>query len=109
MGTPRDLRKERLDERRVADLNQLSRMVDFFQSRRGALPSSLDELSREPGVASLPRDPENDQPYEYRVKGPKAYEVCAVFDRASEGDGHSFWWHGSGRHCFEKNPAEADR
>jgi hypothetical protein len=109
MGLPGDLRKERLDERRVADLNQLTRMVDFFRTRRNTLPSSLDELSREPGVAALPRDPENGQPYEFRVKGPNAYELCAVFDRASEGDGHSFWWHGPGRHCFEKKPAEATR
>jgi Domain of unknown function (DUF5671) len=109
MGTPDSIRQERLDERRVADLRQVSRMVDFFHTRRGALPPSLDELSRESGVAPLPRDPESDRPYEYRVKGPKAYEVCADFDRVSEGDGHDFWWHGPGRHCFDMKPAEASR
>jgi hypothetical protein len=110
MGTPDRIRKERLDERRVADLRQVSGMVNFFHTRRGALPPSLDELSREPGVAPVPRDPETDKPYEYRVKGPQTYELCAAFDRVSErGDGHSFWWHGPGRHCFEMKPAEASR
>jgi hypothetical protein len=109
MGMPGDIRRGRLDERRVADLQRLATTVDFFRNRRGDLPPSLDDLSREPGVAALPRDPDNDQSYEYRVKGPKAYELCAVFDRASEGDGQSFWWHGPGRQCFEMKPVEAAR
>lgn len=109
MGSPDSIRKERLDGRRVSDLRQLSRMVDFFHTRRGGLPPSLDELSREPGVAALPTDPDTERLYEYRVTGPKAYQLCAVFERTSEGDGQNFWWHGAGRYCFELKPAEAAR
>ena len=44
IGSPSAERMRRLDEIRVSDLMQLSRAVDFYWKREGALPPSLDTL-----------------------------------------------------------------
>jgi hypothetical protein len=48
--------------------------------------------------------------YEYRVTGGRTYELCATFQRDSNGQsgtqsGH-FWTHGPGRQCFQLETKE---
>jgi hypothetical protein len=108
IGSPSEQRLRRLDERRVADLTQLSQAVYWHQDQRHALPAGAAELVDGRRLSRLPLDPSTEEPYEYRVTGELKFEVCAVFDRASPSeDAKDFWYHDVGRRCFEFNVPDA--
>jgi hypothetical protein len=103
LDSPAQERLRRLDERRVDDLRSISAELDFYWTREGTLPSSLEELANEPGVFLELFDPESDQPYEYRVLSDNTYELCAQFSRntTEERDRYrDYWSHEAGRQCF---------
>ncbi len=103
VGPPSEARLERLDARRVEDLQRLSRLIDVHWTKHGRLPPSLDEVASEPRAEAI-KDPVTGQSYEFRPTGEKRYELCAGFDRrshpASRGLGDAFWAHQAGRTCF---------
>ena len=103
VGSPADARIERLDARRVEDLQRLSRLIDVHWAKHGRLPASLEEIASEPRAAAI-KDPVSGQPYQLRLAGEKRYELCAVFDRPStrttRGIRDEFWAHPAGRGCF---------
>ena len=102
IGSPADQRQQRLDERRVSDLEQLSQAVYRHRNERRALPASTSELVNGRRLSRLPFDPSTEEPYEYRVTGERQFELCAVFARPSRPeDAKDFWQHGAGRHCYE--------
>ena len=113
LDSPAQERLRRLDERRVDDLRELSYELDFYWTREGTLPTSLEELSSEPGVFVDLLDPETSQPYEYRVLSSNTYELCAVFvlDTAAEQDRFykDVWSHDSGRQCFQLGALNVNR
>jgi hypothetical protein len=98
IGPPADERARRLDGRRENDLRQLRLAIDLYWTRNNRLPASLDELATEAGTTIYSRDPETGQPYEYSVKPPDQYELCATFARESAG--RHFWSHHVGHRCF---------
>ena len=104
LGSPADERVRQLDQRRVEDLDRISRAVDVYWSRRQQLPSAVEDL-RETGVL-VPNDPISGVPYEYRRREENTYELCAQFERPSSEPGRpgieGFWSHGSGRQCFRR-------
>lgn len=101
LGSPATERARRADERRVGDLRTLARALDVVASRRGALPTSLDDLDPATAPPNGWRDPDAGQLYEYRPLGPRTYELCATFQEAGRpGQAGSFWSHGAGRRCF---------
>ena len=81
LDSPAQERLRRLDERRVDDLRSISAELDFYWTREGTLPSSLEDLAKEPGVFVELYDPQTDQPYEYWVLDSNTYELCAEFAR----------------------------
>ena len=105
LGPPTEGRTRRLDDRRVDNLREITRALDFYWTRHARLAASLDELSREPGVSLNSRDPTTAELYDYRVLGATTYELCAHFQRdsaeGSQGLGKDFWSHGAGRQCFQ--------
>jgi hypothetical protein len=105
VGPPSEGRLQRLDARRVEDLQRLSRLIDVHWAKHGRLPASLDKVDSEPH-ADVIKDPATGQPYEFRPTGEKRYELCAVFNReTSPGPyqyGEEFWAHGAGRGCFSR-------
>jgi hypothetical protein len=117
LGSPREARRRRLDARRVADLNQITLATDRYRTRYERLPVSLEELLRDPEVGLRSRDPTTGALYEYHVLGPTVYEVCAHFERASDGSpeqetdwfGGPGWPHGAGRQCFRREARDAAR
>lgn len=113
LDSPAQERLRRLDERRVDDLRELSNELDFYWTREGTLPGSLEELANEPGVFVELFDPETGQPYEYRIVGYNTYELCAVFalDTAEEQDRFykDVWSHGPGRQCFQLEAQDVHR
>ena len=113
LDSPAQERLRRLDERRVDDLREIARKLDFYWTREGILPSSLEELADEPGVFIELHDPETGQPYEYRELSSNTYELCAQFarDTTEERDRHykDYWSHGAGRQCFELEAQDVER
>ena len=106
-GSPSERRLERLDERRVSDLQQLSWAVDAYWNERGELPSDLLALLDGRRLSQLPLDPVSRLPYAYRALPPHRYQLCAVFELASESSDHEqFWTHPGGQHCYEFEVAE---
>lgn len=103
IGSPDEERTRRLDSRRVADLELIVQFVDVYFSRHKQVPSSLEELADEPGLANIARDPVTARPYDYRKVDATSYELCGTFDRQSEtGRVEGIWAHGIGRQCFTR-------
>ena len=108
LGSPADERINRLDARRVNDLQQIDRAVSLHWMRQGRLPASLDQLSRDPGIRIDLRDPTTLEPYAYRPLDDKKFEICGMFESAelTERSRSSFWSHGAGRQCFQPTVRE---
>jgi hypothetical protein len=104
IGSPGEERTRRLDARRVEDLQGISRAVEVYHARHQSTPASLEELSSEPGLSTIPRDPVTGQPYAYRRFNANSYELCGTFDRET-GDTRAatLWSHGVGAQCFTLN------
>ena len=108
VGTPGTARLQRLDQRRLEDLQTIFREVqslcrdpDIKHELKRALPDTLDELA---ALARSERisltDPETRERYVYTVKDGTTYELCATFSLERDSDVEVFWNHPSGRHCF---------
>jgi hypothetical protein len=105
LGSPADVRARRLDEQRIEHLREWTRAIDAYWTANNQLPVSLDEVRRQQAWTHLTvNDPETGQPYVYQAKGAVAYELCAVFERASPDTGRpdedALWGHGAGPACF---------
>ena len=113
VGSPGSERLRKLDERRLADLQQIEWALDRLCLGPGRerpdgpptalvvpLPSTLAELETA-AVERRPRilDPATGAPYGYRVTGPSSYELCGEFDRPRNENDDPKWNHGVGRHC----------
>jgi hypothetical protein len=101
IGSPAEQRLLRLDEQRAAELAQLVSAVRYRWNTDRRIPDGADGLVNGEYLTRVPTDPVTREPYEYRVTGPRQFEVCATFDRPSRphlaGD---FWFHEAGRRCF---------
>jgi len=114
LGSPTDQRLQRLDERRVSDLQQLAHAVDTYHAQRDVLPEDLEALVDGRRLSRLPTDPASDQPYRYEPLEDARYRLCASFARASEPESPAaFWRHQAGSTCFEfeatTDPAQRPR
>jgi len=107
LGSPADVRARRLDVQRIDDLRQWARAIDDYWDANDQLPATLADVTRQEAWADLrERDPATREPYRYAVTGAVTYELCAVFERASDDEIErmSLWSHGAGLTCF---PLEA--
>jgi hypothetical protein len=87
----------------VAELGQLASTAEFRWDREQRLPG-VDELVDGQHLTRLPTDPTTGEPYEYRITGPRQFEVCATFDRPSRSElAGDFWSHETGHGCFQFN------
>ena len=82
MGSPAKQRMLRLDDRRVGDLQNMQYQVINYWQQKEKLPTALTDLSNPITGYSLPVPPtfEKGEKYEYIVKGPLTFELCATFD-----------------------------
>lgn len=125
IGSPQEERLRRFDEARVSDLQFLqSEIISYWQNKE-ELPGELSLLEDDIRGVQIPQDPETDDAYEYQVKGPETFELCAVFNRPSlEAEEFGLdrpmpikapglvpkpyyleqqnWHHEAGRVCFER-------
>lgn len=111
IGSPATQRDFRLDEQRVASLQELQwRIVDRYQTT-GELPATQEVLSDDIGEFKLPTDPVTGERYTYNVTGNLSFELCATFARetpAGRGgespavSGFDSWFHPAGEYCFDR-------
>lgn len=113
LDSPATERLRRLDERRVADLSEVSFAIDRYWTREGVLPETLDVLALERDLAEILTDPETGVAYEYRIIDSGRYELCAAFsDRTAEQystPANDPWYHESGRHCYRLIPRNIEK
>lgn len=111
-GSPQNQRLMRFDDQKVSDLQTIQDRLVYYWQQKAALPAQLGDLNDAISGFSVPSDPQSNQPYEYRVTGPRAFELCAQFNEVS-GDtpvlqtyptlpASSNWQHAAGRVCFER-------
>lgn len=85
MGTPKQQRLLRLDDRRVQDLQSIQSQVINYWQQKEKLPVTLNDLVNPISGTSLPVDPEFEQGknYEYNLKvdnkNVHSFELCATF------------------------------
>ena len=102
LGSPSQERARRIDEQRLADLQQLSRAINAYFSAVERLPNRLEEIIDGRRVSNIPVDPESAEAYPYQVLGTERYRLCATFTRDAEDEYQGdFWMHSAGRQCFD--------
>ena len=106
LGPPSEVRLNRFDATRAADLASISSAITNYRLRHESLPQTLGELQQsQPNVILSSKDPAG-QAYEYAAKDSFAYELCASFDRSTDTATEParlrsmFETHGLGRQCF---------
>lgn len=123
VGSPAQERLRKLDERRIRDLQAISRAVRALcveqvlgQTKLVApLPKTLTELDqrvRRGDVVSLAlslKDPQTDKEYGYRVVDDHRFELCADFQLARERRVEPFWNHAAGTACFAFDLLEREK
>jgi len=115
LDSPPRQREQRLDARRVQDLQQHENAIATYHAGHKALPDDLDALRAMPGWNLAPGDPVTGAPYGYEVLGERSYRLCAEFttDTASAdtpyGPVVDAWKHGAGRQCFNREVASPPR
>lgn len=105
LGSPTEESARRIDNRRVTDLQGVMAATDLYWTRHSRLPSSLDDLTAEPGVRINTVDPGSSVAYGYQPLDSLRYEVCASFERESDQISRDrrtdLWAHGPGPQCFQ--------
>lgn len=115
VGSPATNRALRMDSQRVSDLTSIQwQVINYWQSKT-KLPVTLDETKDSISGTVIPVDPETGAVYEYKVTGPRSFELCATFGLDSltisgpktipvdyYGNPDENWQHASGRVCFAR-------
>lgn len=129
IGSPKEQRAWRMDDRRVSDLQSIQWQVINYWQQKEALPETLKDLSNPISGVVVPVDPEfeNGMSYEYAKKSELTFELCATFSAEMPegwleysgggggimyeardmsapypGVGGDSWTHKVGRTCFER-------
>lgn len=109
MGTPAQQRALRLDQRRANDLDRIVETAREHADRTGTLAPDLTTLATRPGLRLAITDPETALPYEYKVQGARAFQVCATFatdtaadDTNARASRSEDWLHPVGRQRFSR-------
>lgn len=122
IGTPAEQRLRRFDEQRVGDLQVLQNQIVNYWTQKESLPQNLAALEDSISGFVVPKDPDSDASYEYIIKSPLSFELCAIFKTSTKDFkvsykgsrafymepmyyGSSFqqnWDHEAARTCFER-------
>jgi hypothetical protein len=111
-GTPQTARKQRFDEMREQNIEQIEWIVQDYYDMNNKLPDSMEELRNSNTIERVSVDPETQEPYEYNVLDEDSFLLCTTFYFESSKLSRtkmellstiSSLEHGAGYHCFEKN------
>lgn len=120
VGSPAHQRDVRFDNQRVSDLQSIQSQALQYWQQKNVLPEKPSDLADSISGFVPPKDPETGMEYEYVVKGPLTFDLCATFKTASvgtdtagryskpvpvgySGDPYSQNWnHAAGHTCFSR-------
>lgn len=118
IGSPRTQRLMKIDAQRVSSLQEIQYQVANHWQRKGALPSSLSDLTDSFSGYTAPQDPETGKPYTYQKVSALTFKLCADFALVSREIGNGYdrsmaypayggfesenWKHEAGNQCFER-------
>ena len=117
-GSPATQRQRRFDEQRVNDLQILQNEIVNYWTQKEKLPEELIDLKNSISGFNPSNDPETLVSYEYNIKGPLSFELCAEFKTGNLIDNQNptiakpepyygdpyrqNWSHETGRTCFSR-------
>ena len=120
-GSPATIRKQRMDDTRVQNLQAIQYQILNYWQLKGALPVKLADLNDSMSDFTVPVDPVTNQEYGYATKGKLGFSLCAQFSiNNSEEDGKvqynngyaypgkafgvggDVWQHTMGKSCFDR-------
>ena len=116
IGSPKTERLRRFDLDRIGRLQETQMQIINYWRSKEFLPVMLTDVNDKISGFTVPNDPETNLPFEYSIKGPETFELCATFSLESEDSltnlsvetapayksGSENWKHGVGRTCFER-------
>lgn len=107
MDSPAQQREQRMDARRVQDLQRMERAVNAYYAVHKSLPADMATIEAQPGWGLGLVDPESGEPYHYEAVGEHGYRLCAGFRTDTATSDQAIvevdeWKHGTGRHCFSR-------
>jgi len=81
IDSPEAQRMQRLDAQRISDVAAIIRAVDdYWSAHNGQLPETLDKIAANLAAHFSTSDRLAGTPYEYLIKTPQSYQICARFD-----------------------------
>jgi hypothetical protein len=83
VGSPAQQRQVRFDGQRVNDLMMIQNELTNFYANKRSLPASLEGLNNALTGFAVPADPVTGTAYEYSVKKPLTFSLCASFTTPS--------------------------
>ncbi|NBV77098.1 hypothetical protein EBR66_02985 [bacterium] len=121
MGSPSYVRKLRIDQQKVSDLQNIQWQIINFYQQKGRLPATMSEAYDQLSGMTVPIAPEGDM-YEYATTSNKlGFKLCANFNADSNGspgdiataypmeqnvrsadDAGLPWSHSTGKTCFAR-------
>lgn len=121
VGSPATQRMRRFDDQKISDLQTIQYEIVYYWQQKEKLPEKIDDLKNSISGFYPPTDPETSIAYEYIIKDPLTFELCAVFKTEGknignfaqnpmmsesmpyyEGSYQQNWDHGIGRVCFSR-------
>lgn len=86
IGSPKDQREWRLDQRRVEDLQTIQWQVISYWQQKEKLPEQLSDLVNPLSGYTIPVDPEFEKGrvYTYKKKADMTFELCTTFSDVSQ-------------------------
>lgn len=117
VGSPKEERLRRFDDRRVNDLQFLQSEIINYWVNKADLPENLAALNDATRGITVPKDPETSANYGYQAGGLESFTLCADFARPSLGQleigapkaypASGYYWEGNWEHaagsvCFER-------
>jgi len=115
-GSPMTVRKQRMDDQRISDLQSIQWQLINYWQQKGSLPVALADITDPISGFYIPVDPETGSAYTYEKNSTKAFKLCADFsfdNSSSVSEANSFpvypkgvinegWKHGIGTVCFDR-------
>ena len=109
LGSPATQRLYKYDNQKVNELMSINSEIMNYYNNKGVLPRNLADITAG-AYYIIVTDSQTSKPYEYEKKREKTYNLCALFNKASNekdklNSAVSFpygvsWTHPAGRYCF---------
>lgn len=111
IGSPMTQRELRLDAQQVQELSYIQSGIVAYWQQTDALPTSLEDLSKDFLQNPFPEGVEGRPAYTYEKRGDLTFALCATFVHASPSQSYARmemlgdtenWEHSEGNYCFER-------